>query len=269
MAEILAVQASHGFPKERLAALEAAGGLAYWQGDMDDAQRLYDECVELTRPLGDERAIANALYNAAFPRTITGRTPKDARPMFSEALALFRKTGDDEGIARTLWGMGLTFYYLKDFAGGVRFSEEAEVLNRKLDNRFGLAWSLHTLGLSAYRLGDVERARTVWLEAIQLFEAAGEVPGLVFQLANLSAIADHDGDPLRGARLEGAATAHRLRSGAELGQHVLGELLRPGLEGSTDTEVAKAFAEGQRMSLGQAVAYALEGADRTTPTGRG
>ena len=269
MAEVLAMPAGHAFPTERLAALEAAGGLAYWQNDMDEAQRLYDECVELTRPQDDERAIASALYNAAFPRMVNGRAPEDARPMLTEALALFRKLGNEEGIAETLWGLGLTFYYLRDFAASASFSEEAEVLNRKLDNRFGLAWSLHTLGLATYRLGQVERARTAWLEAIHLFQAAGDVPGLVFQLANLSAIADHDGDPLRAARLEGATIAHRLRSGAELGQHLLGELLRPGVEGSSDPRIAKAYAEGQAMSLGEAVAYAVEGAVMSSPASHG
>src|SRR6202022_2705307 len=45
MEAVLAKPNSGEFPKERLAALEAAGGLAYWQADMDVAQRFYDECV--------------------------------------------------------------------------------------------------------------------------------------------------------------------------------------------------------------------------------
>jgi hypothetical protein len=55
------------FPTERLQALEAAGGLAYWQGDQDAAQSIYDESLALTRRVGDKRAIANAIYNGGFP----------------------------------------------------------------------------------------------------------------------------------------------------------------------------------------------------------
>jgi predicted ATPase/class 3 adenylate cyclase len=265
MAQVLALPTSHTFPTERLAALEAAGGLAYWQADMDDAQRLYDECLELTRPLADRHALANALYNAAFPRTVTARALDEAKPMLSEALELFRRLGDDEGVARTLWGMGLAFYFSRDYASALPIYEEAEALNRKLDNRFGLGWSLHTLGLSAYRLGDVERARRAWVEAIQLFQAAGEVPGLVFQLDNFSAIAEHDGDRLRAARLSGAALAHQASSGAGLGQLVRDQLAGPHREAFTDADVAKAFTEGQAMTLGQAAAYALEGARQSKP----
>lgn len=266
MAEILALPTSRAFPTERLAALEAAGGLAYWQADMDDAQRLYDECVVMTRSLGDRRALANALYNAAFPRTVSARAIDEAKPMVSEALELFRELGDDEGVARTLWGVGLGFYYATDYASALPIFEEALALNRKLDNRFGVAWSLHTLGLSAWGLGDVERARRAWAEAIQLFQAAGDVPGLVFQLDNLAAIAEDDGDHLRAARLSGAALAHQASSGAGLGQLVREQLPRPHRERLAGSDEAKAFAEGQAMTLAQAAAYALEGAHKTEPS---
>ena len=259
MQQVLAMPNVEAFPRERLMALEAAGGLAYWQADMDDAQRLYDECLALTRPLGDDRALANALYNAAFPRTVSARALDEAKPMLSEALELFRQLRDDQGVASTLWGVGLGLYYADDNAAALPIFEETEALNRKLDNRFGLGWTLHTLGLSAYRLGDVERARKAWLEAIQLFQGAGEVPGLVFQLDNLSMLAEHDGDPLRAARLWGAALAHQASSGAGLTQLLRESFGRPGREGPTEVDAAKAFAEGQAMTLGQAVAYALEG----------
>src|ERR1700737_4429880 len=95
----------------RLATLEAAAGLAYWQANMDDAQRLYDECLALTRTMGDDRAVANALYNAAFPRVVTRKSLDEARPLLDEALPLFRKIGDQTGIARALWGIGNALFF--------------------------------------------------------------------------------------------------------------------------------------------------------------
>src|SRR5437667_962550 len=47
MAQVLAMPNSRDFLQERLVALEAAGGLAYWQADMDAAQNFYDECLEI------------------------------------------------------------------------------------------------------------------------------------------------------------------------------------------------------------------------------
>jgi predicted ATPase/class 3 adenylate cyclase len=265
LAAALAMSESHAFPKERLAALEGAGGLAYWQNDMDDAQRLYDECVELTRPLGDDRALANALYNAAFPRTVSKRAIEEAKPMLAEALDLFRKLGDKSGVAQTLWGMGVASYHERDFTAALGILREAEGLNRNLDNRFGLGWTLQMLGLSAYHLGDFEGARRAFVEALQLFQAAGEIPGIVFQLDNLSAIAEHDGDLLRAARLSGSAMAHQASSGAVLAEVLRENLGKTGPEGLVGTDAARAWAEGQAMKLDEAVTYALEGTSKTTP----
>ena len=259
MEAVLAMPNSGEFPKERLAALEAAGGLAYWQADMDVAQRFYDECLELTRKLGDDRALANALYNAAFPRVVSREAIADAKPMLDEALPLFRNLGDQTGVARVLWGIGNAYYFAKDFAAGLPVLEEAVALNRKLDDRFGLGWSIHTLGLVAFNLGDFELARKCWTEAVQLFVAAGDVPGMVLQLDNLSALARHDGDFVRAARLWGAASAHQVSSGTGLGRLLREEEGRTGREGiADDAEATRVLAEGQAMSLEEAVAYAMQ-----------
>lgn len=266
LTDVLAMPNSREFPKERLAALAAAGGIAYWQAELDEAQRYYDECVELTRPLGDERALAEALYNAAFPRFISRKAIPESRPMLQESLDLFRKVGDQRGIAQSLWGTGVALHYSRDHVNAVHFFEEAEVLNRKLDDRFGLAWTRHMLGVCYFLLGDVERARTAWIEAIHLFRAAGDVPGLVFELDNLSALAKHDGDRQRAARLSAAALAHQDSSGAGLSQYLRDNLAQTGPEGLTDEEVASLWAEGRAMTLEEAVDYGLEGAVANAPT---
>src|SRR5438477_202162 len=129
MDDVLAMPGSGEFPQERLAALEAAGGLAYWQADMRVAQRFYDECLELTRKMGDDRALANALYNAAFPRVVSREAIAEAKPMLDEALPLFRKLGDQTGVARVLWGIGNALFFGKEFANARPVLEEAVALN--------------------------------------------------------------------------------------------------------------------------------------------
>ncbi|HEV2012951.1 MAG TPA: adenylate/guanylate cyclase domain-containing protein [Candidatus Dormibacteraeota bacterium] len=263
LGKILSLANSGEFPKERLASLEAAGGLAYWQADMEAAERFYDECVELTRPLGDDRALANALYNAAFPRIVNRSDVARGRVLISEALPLFRKVGDEAGVTRALWGMGNALYFAAEYTAARPFLEEAEALNRRLDERFGLAWCLHTLGLVAIHTGDVERARRSWQEAIGLFQAAGDVPGLILQLDNMSVIASRDGDPVRAGRLAAAASAHVASTGTGLGQLLREREGRTGREGLDEQEAARAWSEGEAMTLEQAVAYALESPSTT------
>ena len=51
---------------DRADALAAAGGLAYWRGDLVEAQREYEYAVEVRRRIGDDVGVADALYDLAF-----------------------------------------------------------------------------------------------------------------------------------------------------------------------------------------------------------
>src|SRR2546421_4478762 len=106
MEAVLALPGGDNFPDARKRALEAAGGIAYWQADMPAAQVWYDECLVLTRATGDKRAIANAIYNDSFPRVLTRTDMNTALVLLDEALGLYRELDDKPGIAKCLWGIG-------------------------------------------------------------------------------------------------------------------------------------------------------------------
>src|SRR4029077_8030225 len=108
------------FPQDRLRALEAAGGVVYWLGDMPAAKVLYDECLELVRATGDKGAIAHALYNASFPRMVDQSDLPAGIRLLEEALPLFREVKDDLGLARCQWGLASAMHFERrlDGAGG-------------------------------------------------------------------------------------------------------------------------------------------------------
>jgi len=269
VAQVLAMPKSADYPTERLMALEAAGGLAYWQADMKAASRFYDECLELTRQVGDRHAIANALYNDAFPRSVDRSAVAEALVLLNEALPIFRELGDDPGVAKTLWGIGNAYYFSHDYVLARPALEESEALFRKLDDGFGLGWSLHTQGLVAVKTGRLEDAKRVWNEALRLFDRANDVSGIVLQLDNLSVLARLEGDAVRAAVLAGAQAAHQESSGTSLGKLLKEQEGRTGREGLDQQNAAKAWADGEAMTLAQAVAYALDDDDTKGRTARG
>ena len=267
MANILGLPKSQDFLQDRALALEAAGGLAYWQADMDIAQGFYDELLELTRRVGDKRAIANAIYNVGFPIMVRRVQLDRARELFREALALFEELHDEVGVGRCYWGVGNTYYFQQIYEPARQQLETAEAIFRRLDDRFDLAWSLHTLGLVAFKTERLPAARTFFSEALTTFVQAQDLSGMVLQLDNLSAVARLEGDLIGATRLAAAAATHQQSTGTGLGSLLSRDEGRNGREGLGEAESARAWAEGQGMNLEQAVAYALRGTEASKTDG--
>ncbi len=114
------------------------------------------------------------------------------------------------------------------------------------------------VGLAALVLGQLERARTSFAEAIGIFSAANDVSAFTVILDSYAALAMADHQPARAVRLTGAAAALRERTGAELGvltKEFGGAELYP-----THVELAAYPGEweaGRAMDASAAVAYAL------------
>ena len=253
---VLAMPTAREHPNDRTRALEAAGGVAYWQGDMAAAKVFYDECLEIARTMGDQRELAKALYNDAFPLLVSRSDVPGARELLEEALAIYRRLDDSPGVADCVWGLGQCYITLEDYDLAVRSLAEAIELNRRLDNRFGLGWALFVRSLLALKLDDLPVALASCLEALKLFSEADDVTGAVLVLDALAEVTRREGDLIRGARLGGASAAHEVASGAGLSTVVA---LREGWRTGDALSVAEAAAraEGQAMTLKQAIAYAL------------
>ena len=262
---LLAMPATRQHPAERAKALEAAGGLAYWQGEMDACQVYYDECLELARASGDKTAIANALYNDSFPANVTTNDVPKALRLLNEALPMYRDLGDEPGVSQCLWSLGQCYYQQGQVDAARDSIDQAIALFRRLGNQFGLGWGLFTRAILALQLHDTPLARTTSVEALKIFANADDVTGKVLVLDCIAEVARREDDRLRAARLAGAAAAQEVTIGAGLGTIVGNrEGWRTPVE-LTEAETA-ARAEGQKMNLDEAVAYALE-SDRAVEAG--
>ncbi len=253
---VLALPRVGDHPGARRLALEAAGGIAYWQADMTAAQAWYDECLVLTRATGDKKAIANAVYNASFPLVVGRADMARSLLLLEEALKLFRELDDQPGIARCLWGIGNVHHFLQEYDAAVPPLEQAIDLFRKLGLSFGLGWALHTRALVAINLGDPATAEPLVVQALGLFSGAGDISGLTILIDDAAHIARLREHRLRSLRLAGAAAAMQAKSGAELATLANAIGGRPVAAAENDEE-RKAYEAGQAMSPEEAVAYAL------------
>jgi predicted ATPase/class 3 adenylate cyclase len=253
---VLALLGSREHPDARGAALEAAGGIAYWQGQLDVARGWYQEALEIARASGDDSRIANALYNLSFTFTLEQEDQAQARVLAKEAVEIYRRLGDESGIARSLWGEANTYYFFRDFAGGIDLAQEALEIFRRLDDRFMIGWTLYMLALYNLTL-DRTAMRRMLEEALPLFTEIEDKSGYAMIFDAFAALFWTEGDAMRAIRLAGYASATEASTGAGLARinRESADFYPANLV--TDPELAAAFAEGQRMTVEQAAELAL------------
>jgi tetratricopeptide (TPR) repeat protein len=252
----LGIARAKDFPAARERALEAAGGLAYWQGDFEAARGFYSEGVDLARQIGDKARIANALYNLAFGLFDKGQeNPRaGALKLYEEALALGREAGDRAAVARYLWGLAGAHHELGRYDEALAELAEATGIFRELGDKFGLTWALHSSGLAWLRKNDAVAARKAFEEQMGLLSDTRDVPGVALALGNLFKVSLLEGDRPRAVRLRAAAEALAATVGSTLADYV-DTIEKAAFQRETADDLA--WAEGAAMSFDDAVAYAL------------
>ena len=254
---VLALPDLDQFPDRLAAGLEAAGGIAYWQADFAAAHAWYGRALAQARTGGDERAIANALYNLSSAYSTTKGDQDRARADSREALEIYRRLGDEPGIARALWALANTYYFFDDVAGGIAIAEEALELFRRLGDRFMTGWALYMVGAGVLTI-DRARTRENLREALPYFLEGDDrsAYGLLFDA--FAAYFYGEGDHPRAMRLAGFAAATERSAGtglAKVTRDATGFTPENLLD---DPGLAAAYAEGQRFDLESARRLALE-----------
>jgi predicted ATPase/class 3 adenylate cyclase len=256
-------------PVDRARFAEAYGGVGYWQSDVAIATRYYNQALELWRDIGDQREIANALFNRAYADmvvvmggNIEGANLEPMRAMLEEALALYRELGDAGGEGNILWALGSFNFFTGDAAAAESWYRRSLELHRKAANRTMEAWSLHMLALSAAGQRHFEEAGDIGKHALRHFFESGDVSGMILVLDDLAIVAVGNGDDRRGGVLWGAARHLQRSTGTALADYVDQNNLLYGVPTPRDVlspeDLERYTREGESMSLDEVVAYALD-----------
>jgi len=242
-------------------ALTIQGWYLLYIADPDTAQEKFKEAVEYARRAEDGWVLAFALkgLGAAFERFDYAA----ARPVLEESLAIWREVGVLEGIADALNQLGTVAHGLGDNDQAIILYKESLTLFRKIESKTSIAMVLDNLGESYQACVDNEMAARLFREAIILEQEIDYYHGIAWSLSGLGGVAGGQHKPKRAARLLGAAAAWRKSVGEDLSSwpYVLTDYDRwlATARAQLSEEVFEAaYAEGQVMTLDEAVKYALE-----------
>jgi tetratricopeptide (TPR) repeat protein len=168
--------------------------------------------LTISRGLGHEREVAEATYNLAFAYRLKGRHD-EAGTLFVQSREMFEAVNDKRGMADAL-SFQSNFRRFKGDAPSARGqAEESLRIHREIGDVFGLMNSLHSLGRAALDMGDVDVARSCFIESLDVVAPLGYRTIVAIMLDNLAAEAIERGRPLRAVRLGGASEALKEAAG--------------------------------------------------------
>jgi predicted ATPase/DNA-binding SARP family transcriptional activator len=242
-------------------ALRNLGWVAYQQEDYSRAKALLEESLALFRAMDDKFGIAECLLILGdVVALVEGDFPR-AKAICEEHLALSKALGDKDGIASSLGNLGRIASWQGDYRQATAMLEESIAVAHEVGNRDTVNLSQSELAHIERRLGHFAEALAMYKETIVRWQEIGQRAAVAHQMECFAFIARAQSQEQRAIRLLGAAQALRKRINSPMTSNERVEhdhevsVLRAQMDGST---FAAAWEEGRKMTLDEAVAYALD-----------
>ena len=184
----------------RARALQAAGNLAFYQGEITRAMSFREEALSVRRAVGDRRGVVTSLCTVGGTAVEQGDLQR-AEWLLEEGLAGARALGHEFVITMALNGLGELAIEQGDFERAAAVFEEALSRAREVADQLRVADYLSNLGRVARRRGDSSRAVAHFEEALSLYRELQERSGVATSLRELARIAVEHGDSAQAVAL--------------------------------------------------------------------
>ncbi len=246
--------AAGGAPLARVA--HGLGIMMDDQGEPDAARRLFERSLAIWRELGDQELQARELNSLGIVYRHLG-DPDTARAMLEEAIALNRETGSTRLLASSLTNLGQMESSVGRMDRATEVLAEALALDSEHGDPRSVAIDRLSLALVALRAGRPREARDMLAGLFDYLASSGNTFMFVNAVEVAALIAADLADPLRAARLIGAAEAIRQESGMPMPPHEVAmaeAYLAPGRAAVSEQEWDAELAAGRLLSEKEALA---------------
>jgi Tfp pilus assembly protein PilF len=244
----------------KLNLLALLGWVAWQREELGQAQQLFEEELALSREMSGTWWLANSLQGLATV-SHTRRDSERATELYEESMNLFREHGDKHSLAYCMNNLAMVVCSQGDLGRAAQLTEEAVALFRELGARGDSALGLCNMGWIALLRDDLGRAANHYRESLSLSWDAGMTLVVQGGLEGLACLAAARVEAQRAARLWGAAQALHETKGIPRDTDFLAEAdarISAVRSGMGEEVWKEAWRKGRKMTLDEAISYALE-----------
>jgi tetratricopeptide (TPR) repeat protein len=147
-----------GDKRGQAASLRNLATVRSMQGDFAAADAALAKARSIVTPLGDVVALADLANDAGLLAEERGDY-RNALEEYRRALNLRQSNGDPRLIGESLINVGFSYYQIGEFDNAQIYSQQAETIYAKIDDRAGSVHARQNLGLIEVARGDWDAAR--------------------------------------------------------------------------------------------------------------
>lgn len=176
-----------------LAAHEIRGDVLGWQAKYPESVQEFSEMLETATELNDSQAQARAWHGMAQSQMHQGDL-RAAIASAEEEEAVGRQGELDLPVAKARWMQGWGAFRLGEIERAVELTGELADLGERIDDPGQRGENLNLLGVLRWASGDYAGAEQYFKEAMDVFQAEGDVRRAMPLANNLAVIAESRGD---------------------------------------------------------------------------
>lgn len=251
--------ATKGAPIDvRARALDAAGNIAYWRGDIAVTRSFYENALEAHRSNDDPAGIANALYNLSFPVADQGDTD-ESRVLLEEAKVLLEQQGNIQLLSATYTAIARSWMY----EDADKMSEAAALsiqYSQQLGETMDLAWAHSIHGSGLFYADDFDAALEEHRRALTIFMRYQDIGAMTIGVTAVAETARKVGDIAAALYLAGGVATLWKTSGTGLitpHDVSLADFISPESIAALPQKLQDRFEQGVNASLDDIVVSAL------------
>ncbi|MBM3186756.1 MAG: tetratricopeptide repeat protein, partial [Bacteroidetes bacterium] len=187
--EALNIRRQLGDMKGISTSLAIIGHLNKEKGDFDKAVKLYLESIEIKKQLGDKKGISSSLFNLGNLYRDKNKI-EEAETIHLEALEIRRQSDDKKGICASLAILGHLSKDIGNFEKAEKLYLESLELKRELNDKKGISALLVNLGVCYFEMDNDKKAIKCFNESIVLKREINTVSSLVATIHRLFSLLD-------------------------------------------------------------------------------
>ena len=263
--ESLSISEAIGARHEMAFALLMLGNVYFLLNDAQAARTYLDRALPLYRELGAENFTARAIRYIGMVAMLECDW-QAAEKLYDQSLALARRASDRMCVAGGLRSKANLANKQGDYRRAKPLYEESLAMCEELPSGTLRMQSLWNLAFFAMGDGDYPRAKALLQKCVTLDREQGSMTNLVRDVRHLGGLCTAVGKPVPGARLLGAAVAlHAVFGGPmqTMDQRSYNQFVSDTVAAIGKEAFDKAWQEGRKMTLDEAIDYALENLNST------